>query len=171
MLRKRWALFCFFIVESKSRNLIEVKRGHWKVNLIVQHLSMITYSDSFFLLPINICIVCVVIDVSLHLESKSCFNVYYKSLANLVVMLSLVVQVYICKPQCCKWNLFYLFGKHLHFGVHLCPCPLTWHIVLYNVNWFLQIESDFLKFFIFIWFQKYEPAFFLLMWKTFCFIT
>lgn len=87
-----------------------------------------------FLLPINICIVCVVIDVSLHFESKSCFNVYYKSLANLVVMLSLVVQVYICKPQCCKWNFFYLFGKHLHFGVHLCPCPLTWHIVLYNVN-------------------------------------
>lgn len=32
--------------------------------------------------------------------------------------------------------------------------------MLYNVNLFLQIESDFLKFFIFIWFQKYEPAFF-----------
>lgn len=46
------------------------------------------------------------------LESKSCFNVHYKSLANLVVMLSLVVQVYICKPSCCKWNLFYLFGNN-----------------------------------------------------------
>lgn len=91
---------------------------------------------------------CVVIDVSLHFKSKSCFSVYYKSLANLVVTLSLVVQVYICKPSCCKWNLFYLFGKHLHFSVHLCPCPL-WpgNIVLYNVNLFLQIESDFLKIF------------------------
>lgn len=48
MLRKCWALFCFFIVDSESRNQIEVKRGHWKVNLIAQHLSMITYSDSFF---------------------------------------------------------------------------------------------------------------------------
>lgn len=37
---------------------------------------------------------------------------------------------------------------------------LTCYIVLYNVNLFLQIESDFLKFFIFISFQKYEPAFF-----------
>lgn len=37
---------------------------------------------------------------------------------------------------------------HLHFSVHLCPCPL-WpgNIVLYNVNLFLQIESDFLKIF------------------------
>lgn len=48
---------------------------------------------------------------------------------------------------------------------------LTWQYSVVYVNLFLQIESDFYKFFIFIWFQKYEPAFFLLLWETLCFIT
>lgn len=40
---------------------------------------------------------------------------FITSLANLVVMLTLVVQMYICKPSCCKCNLFYPF-----FGTKIC---------------------------------------------------
>lgn len=51
---------------------------------------------------------------------------FITSLANLVVMLTLVVQMYICKPSCCKCNLFYPFlgQKFALVYIHI-PIPFS----------------------------------------------